>query len=130
MLAIDAGKIYTKYNNIYDDLRSRYDTARVTEGVIEMDFLEKLGDTITTKGKEAADKAKELAEIANLKSQISTCEEVIKKNYMEIGKIYFEQYGDIPEAPFEKQCRAINNAKRGATDLQEKIKEIKGIQYQ
>ena len=29
-----------------------------------MDFLEKLGDTITTKGKEAADKAKELAEIA------------------------------------------------------------------
>lgn len=94
-----------------------------------MDFLEKIGDTITTKGKEAADKAKELAEVANLKSQIATCEEVIKKNYMEIGKIYFEHYGDMPEAPFEKQCSSINNAKRGVEDLQEKIKEIKGIQY-
>lgn len=92
-----------------------------------MDFLEKLGDTITTKGKEAADKAKELAEIANLKSQIATCEEVVKKNYVEIGKIYFEQYGSMPEDPFEKQCRAINNAKQGIEELQEKIKEIKGI---
>ena len=52
----------------------------------------------------AADKAKELAAIANLKSQISTCEEVMKKNYLEIGKIYFQQYSDMPEPPFEKQC--------------------------
>lgn len=92
-----------------------------------MDFLEKIGDTISTKGKEAADKAKDMAEIASLKSQISTCEEVIRKNYTEIGKIYFEQYGDMPEEPFEKQCRAIRNAKSGVDDLQEKIKELKGI---
>ena len=92
-----------------------------------MDFLEKLGDTITIKGKEAADKAKELAEIANLKSQIATCEEVIKKNYVEIGKIYYEQYGDFPEEPFAKQCKAITNAKNGIDALQEKIKEVKGI---
>lgn len=44
-----------------------------------MDIIEKIGDTITEKGKVAADKAKELAAIANLKSQISTCEEVMKK---------------------------------------------------
>ena len=42
-----------------------------------MDIIEKIGDTITEKGKVAADKAKELAAIANLKSQISTCEEVM-----------------------------------------------------
>lgn len=92
-----------------------------------MDFLEKLGDTITIKGKEAADKAKELAEIASLKSQIATCEEVMKKNYMEIGRKYVELYGDIPEEPFEKQCRAIRNAKNGVDALEEKIREIKGI---
>ncbi len=92
-----------------------------------MDIIEKLGDTISTKGKEAVDKAKELAEIANLKSQIATCEEVIKKNYMEIGRIYYEQYGDMPEAPFEKACRSIKNAKGGVEDLQSQIKEIKGI---
>lgn len=92
-----------------------------------MDFIEKLGDTIAEKGKEAADKAKELAEIANLKSQISTCEEIIKKNYMEIGKLYYEEYSNMPEAPFEKQCRAIRNAKNGVEELQEKIREIKGL---
>lgn len=92
-----------------------------------MDFIEKIGDTIAAKGKEATEKAKELAEIASLKSQIGTCEDIIKKNYLEIGKIYFEQYGDMPEAPFEKQCRAIHNAKRGVEDLQEKINQRKGL---
>lgn len=92
-----------------------------------MDIIEKLGDTISVKGKEAVDKAKELAEIAHLKSQIATCEEVIKKNYMEIGRIYYEQYGDMPEAPFEKACRSIKNAKGGVEELQSQIKEIKGI---
>lgn len=92
-----------------------------------MDFFEKIGDTIAVKGKEAADKARELAEIANLKSQISTCEEIIKKNYAEIGRIYYEQYGSMPEAPFEKQCRAIQNAQNGVEALQQKIREIKGI---
>ena len=92
-----------------------------------MDFFEKLGDTIQAKGKEAADKAKELADIAALKSQINTCEEVIKKNYMEIGKMYYEQYGNMPEEPFEKQCRAISNAQNGVEELQKKIREIKGL---
>lgn len=92
-----------------------------------MDFFEKIGDTVSAKGKEAADKAKDFAEIVSLKSQISTCEEVMKKNYLEIGRLYYEQYADVPDAPFEKQCRAIKNAQNGVEELQQKIKEIKGI---
>ncbi len=92
-----------------------------------MDFLEKIGDTLSAKGREAADKAKEVAEIASLKSQISTCEEIIKKNYLEIGRLYYEQYSDMPEELFEKPCRAIRNAKNGVEELQAKIKEVKGI---
>lgn len=92
-----------------------------------MDILEKIGDTLSGMGREAADKAKELAEIANLKSQISTCEEVIKKNYMEIGKLYYELHGEAPDEDFEKSCRAIKNAKYGVEDLQKKIKEVKGL---
>jgi polyhydroxyalkanoate synthesis regulator phasin len=93
----------------------------------EMEFFEKIGDTITTKGKEAADKAKEMAEVANLKSQISTCEEVIKKNYMEIGRLFMEQYKDAENAPFEKQRTAILNAQAGVEELQQKIRDIKGL---
>lgn len=92
-----------------------------------MDFFEKIGDTISAKGKEAAGKAKEMAEVANLKSQIAACEEVIKKNYTEIGRLYMEQYQDDPDAPFEKQRTAILNAQNGIRDLQRKINEIKGL---
>lgn len=90
-----------------------------------MEFLEKIGDTISSKGKEAMDKARVLAEIASLKGQISTCEEVIKKNYLEIGKGYFEAYHEAPDALFEKQCDAIANAGKGISALQEKINALR-----
>jgi hypothetical protein len=92
-----------------------------------MDFFEKVGDTITSKRKEVTGKAKDLAEIANLKSQISTCEDVIRKNYIEIGRLYYEREGLEPGVEYEQFCRAISNAKTGIEDLEEKIRKVKGI---
>ena len=92
-----------------------------------MDFFEKMGETITTKGKEAADKAKDVAEIVNLKNQIKVCEDVIKKNYMEIGKKYYESNADVEDAEYARQCTAIRNAEKGVKELEAKIREIKGI---
>lgn len=92
-----------------------------------MDFFEKVGETITSKGKDVADKAKDLAEIASLRSQISTCEEVIKKNYMEIGRLYYEQFKDAEYNDFTEQCTAVTNAKNGVEVLEDKIREIKGV---
>lgn len=91
-----------------------------------MDFIEKLGDTIAGKGKEVAGKAKNTAEIFNLKNQISTCEEVVKKNFQEIGRIYYETYGASPEEPFAAPCEAVRNAYIGINNLQDKINELKG----
>ena len=92
-----------------------------------MDFFSKVEETITTKGQAAVDKAKELAEIASLRGQISTCEDMIKRNYMEIGRIYYENFGEMPEALFEKQCRNIKNARKGIEELEKQIREIKGL---
>lgn len=92
-----------------------------------MDFFEKVGETITSKGKDVADKAKDMAEIANLRSQIAACEDVIKKNYMEIGKRYFEQFKEAEYNDFVEECTAITNAKNGVEALEQKIKEIKGV---
>ncbi len=92
-----------------------------------MDFFEKVGETITTKGKEAADKAKEVAEIVSLKNQIKVCEDVIKKNYMEIGKKYYEANAETEDAEFARQCTAIRNAEKGVKELEEKIRKIKGM---
>lgn len=91
-----------------------------------MDFVEKVGGVIVLEGKKAKDKARELAEIARLKNQISTCGEVMQKNYEEIGRLYYQQYGENPEALFEKQCSAVKNAGKGMEELKEKIRQIKG----
>lgn len=92
-----------------------------------MEFFEKVGETITAKGKDVADKAKDFAEIASLRSQISTCEEVMKKNYLEIGKLYYEQFKEAEVNDFAEQITAISNAKNGVEALEAKIKEIKGV---
>lgn len=103
-----------------------------------MDILEKIGDTISDKGKvavdmakeamdKAKDKTKEFTQIARLKSQIGTCEEVIRKNYMEIGRLYYEQHKDAPEEQYAKACRSIENAQKGAEELQKKVEEVKGV---
>lgn len=90
-------------------------------------IVTKIGETISTKGKEVTDKAKELAEIANLKSQVKTCEDVIKRNYIEIGKLYYEKHGLEPEADYDEYCRAVANAQNAVDDLEEKIRDKKGI---
>ena len=92
-----------------------------------MDFFEKIGDTITSKGKEVTGKAKDLAEIANLRGQISTCEDVIRKNYIEIGRLCYEKEGLEPGPEYEAMCRAVSNAKTGIEDLEEKIRRVKGV---
>lgn len=90
-----------------------------------MEFFENLGDRIYDKGKSVAGKAKVMSEVAGLKSRISTEEDVIKKNYMEIGRLYYEQCGSAPDAAFAQQCRAINEAKDEIAKLEEKIKTLK-----
>lgn len=90
-----------------------------------MDFFGNLGDKISSKSKEVAGKAKEMAEVAGLKGRISTEEDLIKKYYSEIGRIYFEQFGENPDALFTSQCRGIQESKQEIAKLEEKIKRIK-----
>lgn len=92
-----------------------------------MEFFDKIGETITTKGREVSDKAKDIAEVANLKGQIHTCEELIKKRYTEIGKIYYEKHGSTPEEEYIDACKDIENAQNTVVDLQARIREIKGV---
>ncbi len=90
-----------------------------------MDFINKVGDTLSELGHEAVDKAKELKETADIKAQIAVCNEVIEKNYREIGKLYYEKYGDVHGEEFAKQCRAIENAGNGLEELLKKLQEIR-----
>lgn len=92
-----------------------------------MDIFEKLSDAVFEKGKEVSEKAKEFSEVINLKRRISTCEDVIRKNYIEIGRRYYKTQGEEPGEGYEEFCTAISDAKAEIEDLEEQIKQVKGI---
>lgn len=90
-----------------------------------MDVFERFGETLKQKSKIAAEKAKEVAGVAQLKIQLSTQEDIIKKNYQEIGKRYFDLYRDMPEDPFMKECDDIKAAQREIEKIKEQIELLK-----
>lgn len=92
-----------------------------------MAFFESLSEVITSKGKEAADAAKKMAELANLKSQITAINAEIKKNYAKIGEAYFEAYKDSQiSCEFEQEVQTIRDAMNAVDALEKKIQELKG----
>ena len=92
-----------------------------------MAFLENLTAALSSKGKEAAEAAKRVAEIANLKSQIGTINVEIKKNYRKIGEAYYDAYKDSEVVcEFEENVQSIRDAKRAVAELEKKIRDLKG----
>lgn len=93
-----------------------------------MDFLNKVGSTITSKGKDVTKKAKEIAEIAKLTGQIVEKEESIKGAYIELGKyVYESQKEDAPEEVAEKFA-VIDATVEEIEHLKREIRKLKGRQ--
>ena len=92
-----------------------------------MTFLDNLSEIISEKGKEAAGAAKRIAEIANLKGQISGMETEIKKNYRKIGEAYYEAYKEAEvTCEFEEYVQAIRDTRKAIDELKRKVNELKG----
>ncbi|MBR5578006.1 MAG: hypothetical protein IKW28_03305 [Lachnospiraceae bacterium] len=92
-----------------------------------MAFFENLSEVLTSKGREAAEAAKKMAEIANLKGQISGVNIEIKKHYAKIGEAYFEKYKEIDiDSEFEESVQAIRDAKNAIEALEKRLKALKG----
>lgn len=91
-----------------------------------MDFFERVGDTFSTKSKEVAKKAKNIAEISNLNGQINSHEKTIEKMYVELGKVYFEQNKDNVDDKCAEQCNIIKEAVEKIKTLNDEINKIKG----
>jgi len=71
-------------------------------------------------------KGKTYMDILALKGQVSTCKDVIEKDYIAIGKMYVEKFGEEnPYPEFDKKIREINNATRAIIDLETQIEQLK-----
>ena len=92
-----------------------------------MSFFEGLGKKIAQSGQEAAQKAKNTAEIIKLNGMISEEEKRINNLHIQIGKLYYEVYGENPEEQFAQFITDINDAKVKIAAHTEQISIIKGI---
>lgn len=91
-----------------------------------MAFFEKVGETISTKGKEAAHRAKDVADLAKLNTQVGQLEGKIKTYYQIIGEKVYQKEKDQEHAGLEAEFNLINDAAAEIARIKKQISDIKG----
>ena len=84
-----------------------------------------LKDKATDLAQTGAAESKRLAEIAKLKSANLSEENAIKKAYVEIGKLYYEQMAAAPGEDFAAACEKITADKANIEANNDRIAELK-----
>lgn len=92
-----------------------------------MAFLEKVGGTLAAKGREVADKAKEMAEVNRLNGQIHAQTNAGEKIYAEIGRMVCENRENWEKMEFTEQFEQLDTVQAEIARLQEEILRVKGI---
>ena len=92
-----------------------------------MAFLEKVGGTLAAKGREVADKAKEMAEVNRLNGQIHSQTNTAEKIYAEIGKMVCENRENWGQLDITGQLEQLDSIQVEIERLQEEILQVKGI---
>ena len=93
-----------------------------------MSFFNKIGEKITQTSQSAAHKTKIAAETLKLKSMISEEEKNINNIYQQIGKMYYETFGDNTEQPFVGQLiTKIKDSEEKISTYEDQVKKLKGI---
>ncbi|MBE5965444.1 MAG: zinc ribbon domain-containing protein [Lachnospiraceae bacterium] len=91
-----------------------------------MDIFDKLGDTITTTGKEVANFAKDVAEMGKLNVQLKETELSRSKLYYKLGKKCYELLKDDPEEEIADVIEAIEKCDAEIARYEEEIAIAKG----
>ena len=89
--------------------------------------LEKLGDQISSKGKEVVGKAKEVAEAAKLNGKVTSEESKLNNTYASFGKTFFESHAEAPDESYEKDFQAVKDSKATLEKLKYDLQKIKGV---
>ncbi len=95
-----------------------------------MAFFEDLGNTLSSKGKEVAAKAKEMSEVVSLNNQVATKEKALNQAYITIGKKYYQSVNGVDTTgELTAEFATIAEALQTISELKKQIQDIKGIQF-
>ena len=90
-----------------------------------MAFFTNLGETISATGKDVSQKVRDLTGIAKLNLDVKVKEDFVEKQYMEIGKQYFDLHKD-DEEPFFEEMKLIQETLKEIEQLKAEIADLKG----
>lgn len=92
-----------------------------------MSFFDKFSETITSKSKDVANKAKEIAEVTSLNGKIVAQEGLIEKYYKEIGRFMYEHREKTCDNGLEERFKLVDAAYEEIDRLKAEIRKIKGV---
>lgn len=88
-----------------------------------MAFFDDLTRVVSDTGKVASDKAKNLKEVIQLKSKLSSEKEKLDKTFIVLGKAYYKQLTENDVA-YGDYVRQIDNSVAVIESLEEQIREL------
>lgn len=93
------------------------------------EFLENLGKTLSETAKSVGEKTDEFIAIQKLRSQQSTLENEIKKNYKDLGEMIFQRFvgGEAFPEDISEICQEILKLQSDIAECKETIAEKKGL---
>ncbi len=89
-----------------------------------MAFFDEIGKTLADKSREAAKKAKDMAEILQLKAQIGTEKSKTKELYASIGVLYFKKHRDDENDEYQMFFPEIEKTLAHIAELEERVKTL------
>ncbi|MCI8594369.1 MAG: serine proteinase [Oscillospiraceae bacterium] len=90
-----------------------------------MALFDNFKEKVTDLAQSGMAKSKQLAEIAKLKAANMAEEDAVKKAYLELGKLYYAEKGDAPEAAYATLCEKVTASKTNIAANKERIEAIK-----
>lgn len=100
----------------------------IIEGEKEMAFFDKVSGTLAARGRDVADKAKELAELNRLNGQIHAQRSKADKIYMEIGKIVYESRADWEKIDVSARLELLDSIGSEIAGLEKEVLKVRGVQ--
>ena len=91
-----------------------------------MAFFDELGKAISGKSREAATKVRDLTEILQLKSKMSSEKEKVNKAYINLGKAYYDMHEASAEEEYPEDFETIRAGLLKISEVEEEIIALEG----
>lgn len=88
-----------------------------------MAFFDNMKQTLTTAGKDVSQKAKEVSSVAKLKLEIKSKEDELNKQFIALGKQYFDNNKDSDEDGIVN----VHSLQQEISNLRDQILNIQGM---